>query len=65
MDIATSSEPFGVRPEISRKLEELAEIIEIGIESETLENPCGCRFIRMMGYREEGPNRITITIKVE
>lgn len=58
MDIATSSE-------ISRKLEELAEIIEIGIESETLENPGWCRYIRMMGCREKGPNRITITIEVE
>lgn len=58
MDIATS-------PEIRRKLDELAEIIGIGIEIDPPEKPCGCRYIRMMGHPEEGPNRITITIEVE
>lgn len=58
MDIATS-------PEIGRKLEELVEIIEIGIESDPPEKPCRCRYTRMMGYRKDGPNRITITMEVE
>lgn len=58
MDIATS-------PEIRRKLDELAEIIGIEIELDPPENPCQCRYIRMMGHPEDRPNRITITIKVE
>lgn len=65
MDIVRSLKPFGDHPEISRKLEELAEIIEIGIESETLEKPCGCRYIRMIGHADDRPSRITITIEVE